>query len=235
MIFVDLHAIFFKGKDLDFLGLFIRTSILYFMLFGSGKLMGFRQPGIITSYNFLMAAGISHIAAARMVNPQSRLVDAMAIIVVYTFINLFISYLYLKFPSIVSQKPIVIVRNGKILKESLKKSRLTIDNLFSILRQKNAFNLIDVDYVIAESVGDFSVGVNPNNLPIIKSDMGMHASFEKLSEILIYEGKVDEKILNKNNLSFDWIYKQLSECNISDIKNVYLGIIMPNGNLYINQ
>lgn len=232
---MDLHTIFFKGEELNFLGLFIRTSILYFMLFGSGKLMGFRQPGIITSYNFLMAAGISHIAAARMVNPESRLVDAMAIIVVYTFIHLCISYLYLTLPSIVSQKPTIIVRNGKILKENLKKSRLTVDNLFSILRQKNAFNLLNVDYVIAESVGDFSVGVNPNHLPIIKADMGINVSLEGLSEILIYEGKVDEAILNKNNLNFDWIYKQLSKSNISNIKDVYLGIIMPNGHLYIHQ
>ncbi|WP_129598278.1 hypothetical protein [Anaerophilus nitritogenes] len=95
---MNLHTIFFKGETLNFIDLFIRISILYFMLLGSGKLMGFRQPGIITFYNFLMAAGISHIAASCMVNPESKLVDAIAIIVIYTLIHLFISYLYVKFP-----------------------------------------------------------------------------------------------------------------------------------------
>lgn len=231
---MDLHTVFFKGDQLSYLGLFIRSSILYFMLFGSGKLMGFRQPGIITSYNFLMAAGISHIAAARMVNPQSRLVDAMAIIVVYTFLNLFIAYLYLKVPTIVTQKPIIIVRKGKIIKKNLKKSRLTIDNLFSILRQKDAFNLQNIDYAIAESVGDFSIAINPNYLPITKSNMAIQSSFEALSQILIYEGKIDNKVLHKNNLNLDWVYQQLKSNNISHIKDVYLGMITPDGNLYIN-
>lgn len=232
---MDLHTIFFKGKELNFLGLFIRASILYFMLFGSGKLMGFRQTGIVTPYNFLMAAGISHIAAGRMVNAKSRLVDAMAMIVVYTLIHLFISYLYLKTPSIVSQKPKIIVKEGKIQKENLKKLRLTIDNLFSILRQKNAFNLANVDYVIAESVGDFSVGINTNHLPITTLDMGVNISSEKLSQIVIYEGKIDNKILKQNNLTLDWLYEQLSKYNISAIADVYLGIITPDGTLYINE
>ena len=83
-----------------------------------------------------MAAGISHIAASRMVNPKSRLVDAIAIIVVYTLINLFISYLYFKAPSVVSQKPIILVKNGKMIKNNISKAKLTIDNLISILRQK---------------------------------------------------------------------------------------------------
>ncbi|MBF8981923.1 DUF421 domain-containing protein [Lutibacter sp. B2] len=232
---MDLHTVFFKGEELSILGLFIRSSILYFMLFGSGKLMGFRQPGIITPYNFLMAAGISHIAAARMVNPQSRLVDAMVIIIIYTFIHLLISYLYLKFPFIISQESRILVKKGKIIKENLKKSRLTIDNLFSILRQKDAFNLANVDYVIAESVGDFSVGINTNHLSIAKINMGINEPLSKLSEILIYEGKVDKNVLHKNNLHLDWVYQQLSKYNISDIKDVYVAIITPDGTLYMNK
>ena len=81
-----------------------------FLLFSSSKIMGFRQPGILTPYNFLMAAGVSHIAAARMVSPKGRLVDAIGIIILYTLINLFISYLYTKAPTIVSQKPIILIK-----------------------------------------------------------------------------------------------------------------------------
>lgn len=151
---MDIYTVFFQGEKLGIIELFVRTSILYFMLFGSSKVMGFRQPGIMTPYNFLMAAGISHIAASRMVSPKARLVDAIAIIIVYTLINLYISYLYFKIPSIVSQKPIILVKNGKLIKNNILKAKLTIDNLFSILRQKDATNLEKVDYLIAESTGD---------------------------------------------------------------------------------
>lgn len=231
---MDMHTIFFEGDKFGILELFVRASILYFMLFGSAKIMGFRQPGIVTPYNFLMAAGISHIAAARMVNPKARLIDAIAIIIVYTLINLFISYLYFKLPSIVSQKPVILIKNGKIIKSNLLKTRLTIDNLFSILRQKDAHNVEKVEYLIAESTGDFSVSLNSNSLPITKIDMGITVSQDVLSQILIYKGKIDNKILNKNELNYDWVINELKSNNIDDIKDVYLGILTPYRKLYIN-
>ncbi|KZL91485.1 YetF domain-containing protein [Clostridium magnum] len=231
---MNLYTIFFQGEKLNILELFIRASILYFMLFGSAKIMGFRQPGILTSYNFLMAAGISHIAASRMVNPKSRLIDAIVIITIYTLINLFISYLYFKALSVVSQKPIILVKNGKVIKNNISKAKLTIDNLFSILRQKDAHNLEKVEYLIAEATGDFSVAVNNNNLPIAKLDMAMESSQDTLSQILIYKGKIDEKILKKNNLDYDWIEKEIKSNNIDNANNIYLGILAPDKKLYVS-
>jgi len=231
---MNIYTIFFQGEKLNILELFIRTSILYFMLFGSAKLMGFRQPGILTSYNFLMAAGISHIAASRMVNPKARLVDAIAIIILYTLINLFISYLYFKAPSIVSQKPIILVKKGKIIKNNILKAKLTIDNLFSILRQKDAHNLEKVEYLIAEATGDFSVAVNNNSIALTKLDMAIDAKTDILSQILIYKGKIDEKILKKNRLSYDWIENEAKSNNIDNINDIYLGILTPDKKLYVS-
>jgi len=231
---MNLYTIFFKGETLNILELFIRASILYFMLFGSTKVMGFRQPGTLTSYNFLMAAGISHIAASRMVNPKSRLVDAIPIIVVYTLINLFISYLYFKAPSVVSQKPIILIKNGNLIKNNLSKAKLTLDNLISILRQKDATNIEKVEYLIAESTGDFSVAIKNNALPITKIDMAIEPPQDILSEILIYKGNVDEKILKKNSLNYDWIYNELKSTKIDNINDIYLGLLTTDKKLYIS-
>lgn len=231
---MDIYTVFFQGDKLNIIELFIRTSILYFVLFGSTKIMGFRQPGILTPYNFLMAAGISHISASRMINPKLRLVDAIVIIIVYTLINLFISYLYFKAPSVVSQKPIILVKNGKLIKKNLSKAKLTVDNLFSILRQKNAHNFEKVDYLIAESTGEFSVAINKNNLPITKLDMSIEPPQDILSQILIYKGKVDEKILKDNCLNYDWIENELKSNNVNNINDVYLGILTSDKKLYIN-
>jgi len=232
---MNLYTIFFQGEKLNILELFIRSSVLYFMLFGSTKAMGFRQPGILTPYNFLMAAGISHIAASRMVNPKSRLIDAMVIIVIYTLINLLISYLYFKAPTAVSQKPVILIKNGKVLKNNLSKTKLTIDNLFSILRQKEAHNIQKVDYLIAEATGDFSAAINSNNLPVIKMDMAIEPKSDILSQILIYEGKVDQEVLKNNQLSYDWIKNELNTINMSDINDIFLGILTSDKKLYISK
>lgn len=231
---MNLYTIFFQGERLNIPELFIRTSILYFLLFGTARAMGYRQPGKLTPYNFLLAAGISHIAASRMVNPKSRLVDAIVIIIIYTLINLLISYLYFKAPTLVSQKPIIIVKGGKVIKNNISKAKITIDNLFSILRQKEATDLEKVEYLIAESTGNFSVAVNNKSLPVTKLDMSLAAPPENLSQILIYKGKVDEEALKRNKLGYDWIYKQLKSSNINNINEIYLGILTSDKKLYIN-
>ncbi|MCF6464360.1 YetF domain-containing protein [Clostridium sp. Cult2] len=230
---MHLKNIFLEAKTLSILELFIRASILYFFLFGSSKIMGFRQPGILTPYNFLMAAGVSHIAAARMVSPKGRLVDAAGIIILYTLINLFISYLYTKAPTIVSQKPIILIKKGKPIKENLSKAKLTIDNMFSILRQNGVHSIQDVEYLIAESTGKFSVAINNNSLPITRKMMAIETPEEVLSQIIIYKGKVDEITLKKNGLNYEWIDHQLKLNNIDKIDSIYIGILTPRKDLYI--
>ncbi len=232
---MDWKNIFFEAQELNYLELFLRTTILYFVLFLADKALGFRQPGIITSYNFLVAAGISHIAASRMVQPQSRLIDAVSIIVVYISIILLISYSYLKVsPSFSSKKQTILVEKGRVKKDNLRKAMLTIDNLFSILRQNNVFDLQNVDYLIAEANGDFSVAKNSNELPITKSLMGIQTTSKQLSGILIYEGIIDLQLLSDRKLNINWVYEQLKKQNISDIKSIYIGVLTPNNELYIN-
>ncbi|MFC0190055.1 DUF421 domain-containing protein [Fictibacillus aquaticus] len=232
---MDLKHLFFTAEDLTYLELFVRTTILYFVLFLADKALGFRQPGIITPYNFLVAAGISHIASSRMVQPQSRPIDSISIIVVYILFILLISYSYLKLsPYFSSKKQVVLVENGRVKKDILKKSMLTIDNLFSILRQKNIFELKNVDYVIAEPNGVFSVAQNAKELPVTKSIMGIPTTPTELSRILIYEGKIDTKVLHEKNLTTDWVHAQLKKQNITDVRQVFIGLLTGQGELYIN-
>lgn len=225
--------IFFEAEQLTILESIIRTSILYIAIFLSTKVVGFRQPSIMTAYNFLMAGGLGHIAGARMVNPKSRVIDALAIIVVYTCIYLVIFYLYLKVPKIISQQSMLLVKDGKIIHKNRLKLKLTVDNLFSILREKNAPDLQNVKYLIAEATGEFSVMLYTDVLPISKKDMGIEVVPDVLSQIIIYNGKLDEYLLDKNGLDREWIEKELISQNIQEIKDVAVGILTPTKQLYV--
>ncbi|WP_197489777.1 YetF domain-containing protein [Rossellomorea aquimaris] len=232
---MEWKDILFEAEELSYLELFFRTTILYFVLFLADKSLGFRQPGIVTPYNFLVGAGISHIAAARMVQPQSRPIDAIAITFVYIVIILLVSYSYIKLsPYIASKKQNVLVKNGKVKKGNLRKSLLTIDNMFSILRQKNVFGLENVDYLIAEPNGHYSVAKNSHSLPVTKSTMGIPMTTKELTRILIYEGKIDRKVLKDKNLKIDWVHAQLKEQKVTSIGEVYIGLITEQNELYLN-
>ncbi|MDK2919537.1 MAG: hypothetical protein PWQ37_2270 [Candidatus Petromonas sp.] len=229
-----LNAIFLKVKTLSYFESFLRTTILYFFLFLSAKTMGYRHPSIITPYNFIMAAGISHIAAARMVNPESRVLDAIIIIIIYTLINLLWSFLYLKAPRLVSQSPTLLVEKGKVVRQNLSKSNLTIHNLLSALRLKNAFSVKNVDYALLEPSGEISVLIDSNYIPPQKSLLGIQDSPRSIPEIIIYRGKIDKDVMIRNGLDSNWLNNELMKNNIEDISKVYLGILESDKTLYIN-
>ncbi|MGG1631849.1 YetF domain-containing protein [Rossellomorea sp. NRS-1567] len=232
---MEWEKLLFEAEELNYLELFLRTTILYFVLFLADKSLGFRQPGIVTPYNFLVAAGISHIAASRMVQPASRPIDAIAITFVYILIILLVSFSYIKVsPYIASKKQKVLVKKGKVNKGDLRRAMLTLDNLLSILRKKNVFDLQNVEYVIAEPNGDFSVAKDSHSLPVTKSTMGIPMTTKELTKILIYDGKVDRKIMKEKHLSIDWVYFQLKEQNVTDIAEVNLGLITEQNELFIH-
>ncbi len=233
---MELKHVLFEAEDLSIIEQVFRTSLLYFLLFASDKAMGFKQNAITTPYNFIMAAGISHISATRIVVPDSRPIDAFAIIIVYTIFMLCFTYFgYLKLPSIVSQTPTIIVKNGKIIKKNLNKTRLTLDNVLSILRVKDAFNLEKVKFLVAETTGDFSVAIDSKDQPVTKSSVGIPTTPNELSQLVIYEGRVDQRVLKKNNLDHDWLNQQLQILNIQAINDVFVGILTPEKTLYINR
>lgn len=64
--------------------------------------------------------------------------------------------------------------------------------------------------------------------------MGIPTTPKELSKILIYEGIVDTKMLYDLNLNMDWVQQQLKMQNVSDIRTVYIGLLTPDHELYIN-
>ena len=228
------HNVFFNTNVLNFCELFFRATVLYFCLLLSAKAIGHRQVGIITPHNFIVAAGLSHIAASRMVNPESRPIDAIVIIGLYTVLNMFLSFMALKTPSLVLQKPILIVENGKVNKENLSKANLTIHNLMFHLRLKDAFSIKNVSYAYVEPLGEFSVLMNGNSSPPEKSLINIQYKNQGLPEVLIYKGDLDEKVMKRNSLDNKWLQNELLKNGVTDVKDVFLGILEGDKTLYLS-
>lgn len=78
----------------------------------------------------------------------------------WCFLSEIIGYLGLKFQLVRSAAdghPAIIIKNGKLLKKSLKMTRLKIEDLIMLLREKNVFSITEVDYAILENDGKISV------------------------------------------------------------------------------
>ena len=65
----------------------------------------------------------------------------------------------------------IIIKDGKIMEDNLKKEKYSIGDLDSLLRQKDVFNIADVEFAMLEPKGDLSVLLKKENRPLTPKDL----------------------------------------------------------------
>lgn len=194
-----IKEILLGAKNLSFLSIVIRSIILYISVIAATRLMGKRQVGIISGHNYLVAAGIVSLVAVRMVNPNTSLISGLVIVFTYALINRLWSYLDLKIPNMIDRKPKVLIDNGQILFNNLRKAQLPISDLLMGLRQKKVWNLNIIHQAILEPTGEISVQKKTPYSSVTEKDMGITPNTISQLPKLIY--KSDRKSFSPGTLS----------------------------------
>lgn len=222
------------SKNLSTFALAIRAVILYIALIIATRLMGHRQVGILSGHNYLVAAGIVSLAAIRMLNPESSLTSGIVIVFVYAFVNIFLSYLDIKWPRAIDRKPTILMKDGIMLRQNMLDCHVTLDNLLGQLRLKGAHNLSEINSIVLEPYGKISVIKKPEALPLTRKQMNLPSKMAALPAILIYDGKIDEENLNSMGLDHKWLMAKLREKGISSPQNIFLAMLESDGTVYIS-
>ncbi|KXG73761.1 DUF421 domain-containing protein [Thermotalea metallivorans] len=231
---MDWNSFWEGSKDLSTFALAIRAIILYIALIIATRLMGHRQVGILSGHNYLVAAGIVSLAAIRMLNPESSLTSGIVIVFVYAFVNIFLSYLDIKWPKTIDRKPTILMKDGIIHRKNMLDCHVTIDNLLGQLRLKGAHNLSEIDTIVLEPYGKISVIKKPEALPLTRKQMNLPPKMVALPTILIYDGKIDEKNLHAIGLDHEWLMTKLREKGIANPKDIFLAMLESDGTVYIS-
>jgi uncharacterized membrane protein YcaP (DUF421 family) len=94
-----------------------------------------------------------------------------AVLILALIIIEFIEVKFNGFESIVSGKAIIIIENGQIHEKNLKKLRLTVDKLETLLRQSGITAISDVQYATLEVNGQLGYLLKKEKQPATKEDI----------------------------------------------------------------
>lgn len=142
----------------------IRTFIIYCLVIVFLRLMGKRQLGELQPGELVITLLISEIATNPVLDPSLSLANSvipLILLVAFEILNSFLAMKSVNFRYLSDGKPITIIRNGKLDQKNLKKLRFTINDVYSALRQKDVFNIEDVQFAIVETNGTLSVLLKP--------------------------------------------------------------------------
>ncbi|WP_026585059.1 YetF domain-containing protein [Bacillus sp. J33] len=219
----------------------LRVTIAFLGLFLLARLMGRKEISQMTFFNWTSAIGIGSITANLAVNQNLSIRNGVIALVIWTLYTLIMGFIDIKSKlgrRVTTGDPLVVIKDGKIMESALKKSRLDLDELQALLRQKSVFSLKEVDYAILETSGYLSVLKNESQLPVTKSDIGGFSpktSIFPLATEVISDGKVIEENLSKLNLNQTWLEQELKKENIQSVSDVLYAQVQQDGILYVDK
>ncbi|WP_125153461.1 DUF421 domain-containing protein [Clostridium rectalis] len=130
--------------------------------------------------------------------------------------------------------PSVIIAEGKLKKDELKRNHLNIYTLLSMLRIQGYNKLSDVNYAILEPGGQISVIPKSNARPPTIEEMKLNVPDEGLTFAVIVDGKINNNILPYTKISEDWLKKELRKSYKVKPEEVFYAEIDSNKKLYVN-
>lgn len=196
---------------------------------------------IISKMNFIdlvMGVSMGSMIANAVIDKDSPIQSEVIALILFGILTISTSYISLKSiraRSIISSKPVILVKDGIILNNNLLKLRVSIDELMMKLREKGIFNLEEVQYAIMEGDGQISVLLKAEKKAITPYDMNIEVNSSELLKDLIVDGILIEKNLVAEGLDFDWLKGYLSKNKIKDISEIFYAGIDSNKKIVISK
>ncbi len=203
---------------------YIRTIVLYLVLILSVRLMGKRQIGQMEAPEFVVTMLVANLASIPMQDGGIPLFSGVVPILTVLGLELALSGLIMRSLWVrraLCGKPVILIENGNILQDNLRKTRVTLDELMGHLREKDVLEIQTVQFAILETNGNLSVFPFPKFTPASAMDARIQVRRQHLPMTIIEDGRLLRKNLQKSGKTEAWVEKILSGHG-SDIKSTWL-------------
>lgn len=200
----------------DIYKVLIFSAAAYVYLFIIAKILGKKQIAQLTFVDYVVGITIGSIAGEMATATDEPIYHYLVAMGIFFILDLAFELIARKskgLKSFINGKPLIIIDDGKINWENLKKSKLTINELAGLAREKDYFDIADLSYAVFETNGTLSVLPKSEQKPIVAQDMGIQPERAGLTEFLIVDGKIVDGVLEGLQKDKAWL---LSRFGVSD-------------------
>ena len=213
----------------------VRTVILYLLIIAGIRLMGKRQVGELEPSELVLDLIIADLAAVPMQDFGIPLLSGVLPILTLLCVTMILSVLTMKsvrFRSVLCGRPSVIISDGRIMQQEMRKNRFTVDELSEELRGQGITDLSTVKYAILETNGRVSVIPYAKIQPATDGQQGLSPADPTLPVVVINDGRLLEQNLRERGLDRSWLAEQLTAHRVRSVHEVYLLSIDGGGKVY---
>ena len=186
--------------------------------------MGKRQIGQMEASEFVVTMLVANLASIPMQDGGIPLFSGIVPILTVLGIELLLSALCLRsirLRKIFCGKPVILIENGRILRENLQRTRVTLDELSGHLREKDVLDPRAVQYAILETNGNLSVFPYPKERPASAKEAGIPVKKQYLPITIISDGHLLPENMAFAGKTKEWLHQVLTKRN-STVSDTWL-------------
>jgi uncharacterized membrane protein YcaP (DUF421 family) len=145
--------------DIPVLEKVIRSAVVYLFLLAAFRLAGKRQLGQMTPFDLVVLLIISNVVQNALIGNDNSLGGGLGatVILLLNAVLAWLTFRHKRVERVVEHSPTVLVKHGQILRENLRRERLSLPELRAALRREGVVSFRNVRYVILEEDGHLSV------------------------------------------------------------------------------
>ena len=149
----------FEASSTSLIAIILSAIGIYITVIIYTRIAGKRSFSKMSSFDFAMTIASGSILASTILLKNVSLIQgAVGLLIVY-ILQISTAFLrrYPAFQKITDNDPILLMKDGEIYYDNLKKARVTESDLRGKLREANVIQLSEVRAVVFETTGDVSV------------------------------------------------------------------------------
>ena len=143
-----------------FLGIILRTILVYLVVLVGLRLSGKREIGQMTVFDLVVLLLISNAVQNAMVGPDTSLSGGILAAAVLLMLNALIARLRLRSPLLrrwVEGTPTLLVLHGEVIPQHMRREGIDAESLLAALREHGVAEINDVEMAVLEIDGSISV------------------------------------------------------------------------------
>ncbi|MHA6251717.1 DUF421 domain-containing protein [Oceanobacillus sp. CAU 1775] len=208
----------------SYLGMFTDLIFGFLCLFALTKILGKTQISQITAFDFISALILGELIGNALFDENIGLPQIGFVVVVWGSLMYFTELITQKFKRtryFLEGNPAIVIYNGKLIRDEMKKNKLDVNQLQHMLRAKDVFSLEEVEFAFLETNGTISVMKKSDFQTPTRKDMKLAAKTNYLPITLVNDGEIIYDNLKEKNLTEEWLIEELKKQDYNDVSEVF--------------
>lgn len=209
----------------EYFNLIFRCIFFYFLIIVALRVMGKREIGELSIFDIVIYLVMSELLALSLTDTKGSIFRTLVPLITLAILQIVVAYIIMKFEKIrtlVDGKPVILVHNGQINQNAMKKERYNLDDLMMQVRECGVGSIHEIAYAVLETNGRLTL-IQQSNCKV------------KYPFPLIQDGIIQKEHIQSCNFEIQDILHSMNKNGIHDIKDVFLCLYTKNGLSFIKK